>query len=67
LYQDRDVYLMDDPLSAVDSHVAVHLMEKAILDFLQARGKTVILALNQIQFLPKADQILVLKGSTPQN
>jgi len=64
LYQDRDVYIMDDPLSAVDSHVAAHLMEHMILGFLKSRQKTVILGLNQIQFLPSADHILFIKGGT---
>jgi len=55
---------MDDPLSAVDSHVAAHLMEKAIQGFLKKRNKTVLLALNQLQFLPNADKILFIKHRT---
>ena len=30
VYQDEDVYLLDDPLSAVDVHVGKHLFEKVI-------------------------------------
>lgn len=30
VYQDSDVYLLDDPLSAVDSHVGKHLFDKVI-------------------------------------
>ena len=30
VYQDRDVYLMDDPLSAVDSHVGKHIFDNVI-------------------------------------
>ena len=30
VYEDADVYLMDDPLSAVDSHVGTHIFEKVI-------------------------------------
>ncbi len=30
VYQDADVYLLDDPLSAVDSHVGKHIFEKVI-------------------------------------
>ena len=30
VYQDNDVYLMDDPLSAVDAHVGRHLFDKVI-------------------------------------
>jgi len=30
VYQDCDIYLLDDPLSAVDSHVGYHLFTKVI-------------------------------------
>ena len=30
VYQNTDVYLMDDPLSAVDSHVGKHIFDKVI-------------------------------------
>ena len=30
VYQEADVYLLDDPLSAVDSHVGKHIFEKVI-------------------------------------
>ena len=30
VYQDRDIYLLDDPLSAVDVHVGKHLFDKVI-------------------------------------
>lgn len=30
VYQDSDVYLMDDPLSAVDAHVSTHIFEKVV-------------------------------------
>ena len=30
VYQNTDVYFMDDPLSAVDSHVGKHIFEKVI-------------------------------------
>lgn len=41
VYSDADVYLMDDPLAAVDSHVGRALFEKCIRGVL--RSKTVIL------------------------
>ena len=47
LYADADVYLLDDPLSAVDAHVGEHLFESAICG-LVARGKTVVLATHQV-------------------
>lgn len=30
VYQDRDVYLLDDPLSAVDAHVGKHIFSNVI-------------------------------------
>lgn len=30
LYSDADVYLLDDPLSAVDAHVAKHIFDNLI-------------------------------------
>ncbi|KAI1287364.1 ATP-binding cassette sub-family C member 4 [Halotydeus destructor] len=63
LYTNSDVYLFDDPLSAVDASVANHIFEKCILEHLS--GKTRILVTHQIQFIRKADLILVLKdGAT---
>ena len=30
VYQDGDIYLLDDPLSAVDSHVGKHIFDKVL-------------------------------------
>jgi ATP-binding cassette, subfamily C (CFTR/MRP), member 1 len=51
---------MDDPLSAVDAHVGKHLFENAIQGYL--KGKTIVLITNQLQYLPQADQIVVLSA-----
>ncbi|XP_038050410.1 multidrug resistance-associated protein 4-like [Patiria miniata] len=59
MYSDADVYLLDDPLSAVDPAVGRHLFEKCILH--QMKDKAVILVTHQLQFLDKADKILILK------
>ncbi|KAL3283296.1 hypothetical protein HHI36_006444 [Cryptolaemus montrouzieri] len=65
IYRDADVYLLDDPLSAVDPHVAKHLFEKCIVENLQ--NKTRILVTHQTQFLSKADFILVLDNGKVEN
>lgn len=58
VYKEADIYLMDDPLSAVDTHVGKHLFEECILKHLH--GKTRILVTHQLQYLKKADHIIVL-------
>ncbi|KAF3817859.1 hypothetical protein GH733_013146 [Mirounga leonina] len=47
VYSDRELYLLDDPLSAVDTHVGKHIFEECIKKML--RGKTVILVTHQLQ------------------
>ncbi|XP_038050161.1 multidrug resistance-associated protein 4-like [Patiria miniata] len=59
VYSDADVYLLDDPLSAVDPAVGRHLFQKCILQ--QMKDKARILVTHQLQFLHKADKILILK------
>ncbi|KAK6485739.1 multidrug resistance-associated protein 4-like isoform X1 [Huso huso] len=59
VYQDTDIYLLDDPLSAVDAEVGRHLFEKCICGIL--RNKPRILVTHQLQYLQATDQILVLK------
>ncbi|XP_035860385.1 multidrug resistance-associated protein 4-like isoform X3 [Sander lucioperca] len=59
VYQDADIYLLDDPLSAVDAEVGRHLFEECICGLL--RKKPRILVTHQIQYLKAADQIVVLK------
>ncbi|CAH8391191.1 unnamed protein product [Eruca vesicaria subsp. sativa] len=59
VYADADVYLLDDPFSAVDAHTAAVLFHKCVEDSL--REKTVILVTHQVEFLSKVDQILVME------
>lgn len=60
VYSSADVYLLDDPLSAVDSHVGKHLFEKVIGPNGLLRDKTRILVTHGISFLPYVDEIVVL-------
>lgn len=59
LYQDADIYLLDDPFSAVDAHTGSELFKEYIMTALA--NKTVIFVTHQVEFLPAADFILVLK------
>ncbi|KAL4313312.1 hypothetical protein GQ457_01G056240 [Hibiscus cannabinus] len=59
LYQDADIYLLDDPFSAVDAHTSSDLFKEYIMTALAC--KTVVFVTHQVEFLPTADLILVLK------
>ncbi|KAL7183143.1 hypothetical protein ACSBR1_041762 [Camellia fascicularis] len=58
LYQDADVYLLDDPFSAVDAHTATSLFNEYVMEALA--GKTVLLVTHQVDFLPAFDSILLM-------
>ena len=53
--------MLDDPLSALDAHVGQHVFEQAIMKMLVQRGRTVVLVTHQLQYLPKADNVIVMK------
>ncbi|RZC37765.1 ABC tran and/or MMR HSR1 domain containing protein [Asbolus verrucosus] len=60
VYRNADIYLFDDPLSAVDAHVGKHLFNECIVKYLG--DKTRILVTHQLQFLRQADLIVVLNN-----
>ncbi|XP_050405988.2 multidrug resistance-associated protein 1 [Patella vulgata] len=60
LYSDADIYLFDDPLSAVDSHVGKHIFKKAIGPFGCLKNKTRVLVTHGVHWLPMVDNILVM-------
>ncbi|KAH0570876.1 Xenobiotic-transporting ATPase / Multidrug resistance-associated protein [Spironucleus salmonicida] len=60
VYSDCDIYLLDDPLSAVDSHVGHKLWNDAIKDYLISKGKTVVIASHQTHFFVDCDKIINL-------
>ncbi|KAA6386658.1 MAG: putative ABC transporter, partial [Streblomastix strix] len=59
VYSDRDIYILDDPLSAVDAHVGKILFEECINGRL--KGKTRLLITNQLQYIDQADNIILLR------
>lgn len=62
VYSDADVYLFDDPLSAVDSHVGKHIFEEVIGPQGILAKKTKILVTHGVVFLPQVDNIYVMKN-----
>ncbi|XP_038694117.1 putative ABC transporter C family member 15 isoform X2 [Tripterygium wilfordii] len=59
VYSDSDVYILDDPFSAVDAHTGTHLFKKCMMQLLSR--KTVVYATHQLEFLDAADLVLVMK------
>ncbi|GFR41153.1 hypothetical protein Agub_g1817 [Astrephomene gubernaculifera] len=64
-YAAADVYLLDDPLSAVDAHVGRHLFESCICGLLE--DKTRLLVTHQLQYLAAADLVVVVEGGRLQH
>lgn len=60
VYQNLDVYLLDDPLSAVDAHVGRHIFEKVIGPNGLLREKTRILVTHGLTYTKFANDILVM-------
>ena len=59
VYSNKDILLLDDPLSAVDAHVVSHLFKNCILKYLE--GKTRILITHKTHILEQADKILCIE------
>ncbi|KAL7615858.1 hypothetical protein Lser_V15G01408 [Lactuca serriola] len=59
VYNDADIYLLDDPFSAVDAHTSATLFNDCVMTCL--KKKTVILVTHQVEFLSSVDNILVMK------
>ncbi|KAG5497605.1 hypothetical protein JKF63_03870 [Porcisia hertigi] len=60
VYADCELYLLDDPLSALDAHVGRLVMNEVVLRALA--GKTRLLVTHQLQVLPYADQVVVMQA-----
>lgn len=62
VYMDADIFLLDDPLSAVDPAVANAIFDKCIKGAL--KNKIVVLVTHQLQFMRKSDRNLIIKGDS---
>ncbi|KAK7245644.1 hypothetical protein RIF29_40492 [Crotalaria pallida] len=62
VYSNSDVYIFDDPLSALDAHVARQVFDKCIKG--ELRGKTRVLVTNQLHFLSQVDRIVLVHEGT---
>ena len=62
VYADADIYLLDDPLSALDPRVGRTVFQECFLDALH--GKTRVLITQALNFLPQVDHVIVLDNGT---
>ncbi|KAJ1725861.1 hypothetical protein LPJ61_005606, partial [Coemansia biformis] len=60
VYARADVYLLDDPLAAVDAHVAKHIFTHVLGQHGLLKSRTRILTTNAVQYLSSADNIVML-------
>jgi ABC-type multidrug transport system fused ATPase/permease subunit len=60
-YARADVYLLDDPLSAVDAHVGRHIFDRVLGPNGLLKHKARVLCTNAVNFLPQADQVIMLR------
>ncbi|KAK7480989.1 hypothetical protein BaRGS_00027804 [Batillaria attramentaria] len=60
VYSDSDVFLLDDPLSAVDSHVGKAIFKNVIGPKGLLQKKTRVLVTHGVHWLPMVDEIVVL-------
>ncbi|XP_040914476.1 multidrug resistance-associated protein 1-like [Toxotes jaculatrix] len=61
VYRKSDVYLLDDPLSAVDSHVGQHIFDRVIGPRGLLKDKTRVLVTHGLSVLSEADVVVVME------
>ncbi|XP_058044805.1 ATP-binding cassette sub-family C member 5 isoform X3 [Ahaetulla prasina] len=59
LYSDKSIFILDDPLSALDAHVGNHIFNSAIRKHL--KSKTVLFITHQLQYLVDCDEVIFMK------
>ncbi len=60
IYSSADIYLLDDPLSAVDSHVGRNIFDLAIGPNGLLNNKTRLFVTNSLNYLPQVDEIIMI-------
>ncbi|KAJ8730882.1 hypothetical protein PYW08_002295 [Mythimna loreyi] len=61
VYCDADNYFLDDPLSAVDSHVGKHIFEKVLGPSGLLKNKTRVWVTHNVSYLAQTDLVVVLR------
>ncbi len=60
MYSDGDIYIFDDPISALDDHIGKNIMINYITGYL--KNKTRILVTHALQYTSFADRIIYMKN-----
>lgn len=60
IYKQSDIYLLDDPLSAVDTHVGKHIFDSCVKGFLA--DKICVLVTHQLQYLKQVNHVVLMKS-----
>ena len=58
VYNDSDIYIFDDPLSALDAYVGMNLFNQVFNDYLKA--KTIIVSTHALQYVSYFDKVFYL-------
>jgi ATP-binding cassette subfamily C (CFTR/MRP) protein 1 len=60
VYAQADIYLLDDPLSAVDAHVGRHIFDQVIGPRGMLKSKARLFVTHAIQYIPECDRVMIL-------
>ncbi|XP_076453500.1 ATP-binding cassette sub-family C member 5-like [Babylonia areolata] len=58
MYSDSDIYLLDDPLSALDIQIGRHVFTQCLKILL--KSKTVLFVTHHLEYLPKCDRVILM-------
>ena len=64
VYANPDIYLFDDPISALDANIGKKIMKELIIDYL--KGKTRVVVTHALQYLKYMDRIIYMKNGRIQ-
>ena len=62
LYNDADIYLVDDCLSALDAYVGKNIFNNVLKKYLHEKGKTIVFVTNAIDYTEFCDRVLVMEN-----
>ena len=60
VYSEPDIYLFDDPISALDANIGKKIMKELIIKYL--KGKTRVVVTHALQYLKYMDRIMYMKN-----